>query len=109
MISHILNIHEVWSKIDKRLYATVDKHLRIEATLTSVLFNKTLVFDKALKNTPDMEEAETQLLSFEKGTKSPDDFPDALENCVRKAQFYFTADLQGWGKPLMHRHKRGGW
>ena len=87
----------------------VDKHLRIEATLTSVLFNKTLVFDKALKNTPDMEEAETQLLSFEKGTKSPDDFPDALENCVRKAQFYFTADLQGWGKPLMHRHKRGGW
>ena len=86
----------------------VDKHLRIEATLTSVLFNGTLVFDKALKNNPDMKAAQEQILSFEKGTKSPDDAPDALENCVRKGQLYFSADLESWGKPLIQHHKRGG-
>ncbi|MBB4117871.1 hypothetical protein GGR32_000143 [Mesonia hippocampi] len=86
----------------------VDKHLRIEATLTSVLFNGTLVFGSHLEGTPDMKAAETQLLSFEKGTKSPDDSPDALENGVRKAQFYYTADLKSWGKPTIHQHKRGG-
>ena len=33
----------------------VDKHLRIEATLTSVLFNGTLVFGSHLEGTPDMK------------------------------------------------------
>tara|TARA_R110000823_G_scaffold309594_2_gene433956 strand:- start:3128 stop:4684 length:1557 start_codon:yes stop_codon:yes gene_type:complete len=86
----------------------VDKHLRIEATLTSVLFNGTLVFADYLEGTPDMDAALEQILSFEKGTKGADDSPDALESGVRKAQLYFTADLAGWGKPLIHKHKRGG-
>ncbi|PIB28908.1 hypothetical protein BFP77_08300 [Maribacter sp. 4U21] len=86
----------------------VDKHLRIEATLTSVLFNGTLVFADYLEGTADMNAALEQILSFEKGTKSPDDSPDALENGVRKAQLYFTADLGSWGKPIIHQHKRGG-
>lgn len=86
----------------------IDKHLRIEATLTSVLFNGTLVFNEALKGTADMNAAEEQILSFEKGTRSPDDSPDALESGVRKAQLYFSADLEGWGKPYMEQHKRGG-
>lgn len=86
----------------------VDKHLRIDATLTNVLFNGTLVFDEKLKDTADMKAAEEQILSFEKGTKLPDDAPDSLESGVRKAQLYFSADLKGWGKPLIHQHKRGG-
>lgn len=86
----------------------VDKHLRIDATLTNVLFNATLVFDEDLKGTPDMNAAEEQILAFEKGTTSPDDAPDSLESGVRKAQLYFSADLKGWGKPLIHQHKRGG-
>jgi len=86
----------------------VDKHLRIDATLTNVLFNGTLVFAHYLEGTEDMKRAEEQILSFEKGTKSPDDAPDALEAGVRKAQLYFTADIQKWGKPIIHPHKRGG-
>lgn len=86
----------------------VDKHLRIDATLTNVLFNGTLVFADYLEDTDDMKRAEEQILSFEKGTKSPDDAPDALEAGVRKAQLYFTADIQKWGKPIIHQHKRGG-
>ncbi|MEM8506227.1 MAG: hypothetical protein AAF717_00295 [Bacteroidota bacterium] len=86
----------------------VDKHLRIEATLTMVLFNGTLVFADYLKGTPDFEAALEQILSFEKGTTSPDDSPDSLESGVRKAQRYFTADLQGWGKPLIVQHTRKG-
>lgn len=86
----------------------VDKHLRIDATLTNVLFNGTLVFDKALEGTADMNAAEEQILAFEKGTTNPDDAPDSLESGVRKAQLYFSADLTGWGKPIIHQHKRGG-
>lgn len=86
----------------------VDKHLRIEATLTSVLFNGTLVFADHLKGTADMNAAEEQILSFEKGTKLPDDSPDALENGVRKAQMYFTASAGEWQKPLFGRDQRRG-
>ena len=90
------------------LEQNVDKHLRIDATLTNVLFNGTLVFDQRLEGTADMRAAEEQILSFEKGTKSPDDAPDALESGVRKAQLYFSADLEGWGKPIITHHKRNG-
>lgn len=86
----------------------VDKHLRIEATLTSVLFNGTLVFDRKLKGTADMDAALEQILSFEKGTRSPDDAPDALESGVRKAQMYFTGATGDWSKPLFGRHERKG-
>ena len=64
--------------------AHTDKHLRIQATLTSYLYNGQFTFSKDLQGTPDMSAAETQLLAFEKGSTAPDDFPDALEAAVRK-------------------------
>jgi len=87
----------------------VDKHLRIDATLTNVLFNGTLVFNKELEGTDDMEAAKRQLLSFEKGTKEPDDFPDALESGVRKIQT-FALDFGSGNQtqPLIVKRKRGG-
>ena len=88
----------------------VDKHLRIDATLTNVLFNGTLVFAEYLKDTPDMEAAARQLLSFEKGTKDPDDFPDALESAVRKVQSYIIDySEQTWGSPMIVQRRRGGY
>jgi len=86
----------------------IDKHLRIEAGLTNVLFNGTLVFANYLKDTPDMIAAEEQILSFEKGTRLPDDSPDALERGVNKAQLYFSATGGSFGKPLIVQHKRSG-
>lgn len=88
-----------------------DKHNRIDTTLTNVLFNKTLVFADYLQDTEDMEAAKQQLLSFQKGTTSPDDFPDALENAVRKIQVYA---LEGGGvsentEPLIIPHKAKGY
>lgn len=87
-----------------------DKHNRIDTTLTNVLFNGTLVFAEYLKDTPDMKAAEQQLLAFQKGTTSPDDFPDALENAVRKVQTYA---MQGGGitdntTPLIVPRTTGG-
>lgn len=67
----------------------IDKHLRIEATVTNVMFNRKLVFDKRLQNTPDFEAAKNQLLGFEKSTKAHDDFPDTLECGIRLGQSYF--------------------
>ena len=64
----------------------IDKHIRIEATLTGVLFNRQLVFDDALRSLPDTQRAIEQLLLFERGSKAHDDFPDALETAVRLCQ-----------------------
>lgn len=66
-----------------------DKHIRIEATLTDVFFNKILLIRKEIKDTNDWEIAQEQILSFEKGTKAHDDFPDTLENAVRLGRSYF--------------------
>ena len=74
--------------------AATDKHLRIQATLTSYLHNSQLCFAQSLKNTPDMDAGLTQLLAFEKGSGAPDDFPDALEAAVRLCARHFPA-IQG--------------
>lgn len=86
-----------------------DKHNRIDTTLANVLFNGTLVFDEALKGTIDMEAAKQQLLGFEKGTTEPDDFPDALENAVRKAQFACMDITESLASATIVQHKRGGY
>ncbi|MFK7033183.1 hypothetical protein [Flavobacterium oreochromis] len=86
----------------------LDKHLRIEATLTSVLFNGLLQFDETLKNQSDYKTAIDQLLSFEKGTKAHDDFPDTLENAVRLAQKYYGYSENNSAsslKPLIGKRK----
>lgn len=62
---------------------------------------------ETLRSFATLKASETHVLSFEKGTNSPDDSPDSLENGVRKVQFYYTADLKSWGKPTIHQHKRG--
>ena len=90
--------------------ATIDKYLRIEATLTNVFFNRTLTFAEHLKDSPDFKAAETQLLAFEKGSKEHDDFPDTLEAGVRlmtKHAWNGTDDSDS--KPIIHKHKRKGY
>ena len=87
----------------------VDKHLRIDATLTNVLFNGTLTFCNSLEGTPDMDAALQQILSFEKGTRLPDDFPDALESGVRKIQlFAVDHSTNEWARPTIVKRSRGG-
>jgi len=88
----------------------VDKHIRIEATLTNVLFNRKIVFDQRLKDDPDFENAKNQLLGFEKSTKAHDDFPDTLEAAVRLGQLYFGnngLDTEG-SEPVFIKTKRAG-
>lgn len=73
-------------------HVNTDKHMRIEATLTDVLFNGLLIWDKDLKELPDTKNALNQLLSFEKNTKGHDDFPDTLEGAVRIGRSNFSLD-----------------
>jgi phage terminase large subunit-like protein len=104
------------STAEREKYASVplpnhtnsDKHIRIEATLTDVFFNKLIVINDKLKDTADWDEAQDQILSFEKGTKAHDDFPDTLENAVRLGRNYFgysQTDSQGT-RPVIGKHKR---
>lgn len=93
-------------------HVSTDKHMRIEATLVDVFFNGLLVFDERLKDTPDMDAALVQLLSFEKGTTSNDDFPDTLEAAVRIGRSMFSyleeTDNSGGNKPtFIPTPKRG--
>jgi phage terminase large subunit-like protein len=90
--------------------ARIDKHARIEATLTNALFNGLLVFDQRLQDDPDLNTGMNQLLGFEKGTRGHDDFPDVLEAGVRIGQRLFSVSGQreGSGRILLSKHKRGG-
>lgn len=88
-------------------HTSTDKHLRIEATLTDVFFNKLIVINKALKDTHDWDKASEQVLSFEKGTKAHDDFPDTLENAVRLGRTYFgySSTQEGTARPFIGKKK----
>jgi len=88
----------------------VDKHLRIEITLVSMFFSGQIVFNEDLKGTPDFDAAKDQLLSFEKGTSSPDDFPDTLECAIRQGQKIFSDGDQETGlrKPIIIEIERTG-
>lgn len=64
---------------DKR--SKPNKVARIEAT--APLFERGLViYDKRLKQSPDMQEALDQLLAFQAGSRFHDDFPDAQEGAI---------------------------
>lgn len=91
-------------------YVNTDKHLRIEATLTDVLFNGLLVVSQHLKDTPDWENGLNQLLSFEKGMSGHDDFPDTLEAAVRigRQNFSLGGKLYSEERPTFRARKRGG-
>jgi predicted phage terminase large subunit-like protein len=85
-----------------------DKHLRIEATLVNVLMNGTLLINEDLKENPDWATARNQLLSFQKGTRAHDDFPDTLERAVAMIQTNYM-----WGvetcAPIIGKRKVKGY
>lgn len=62
-----------------------DKYFRIEGTLEPIHRDGDLIFDEKLKDTPDMERAEDQMLDVSPSSKLMD-FPDALEGGVHKLQ-----------------------
>ena len=88
----------------------LDKHLRIEATLTNLLFYGTLVFSSKLEGTTDWKTAKRQILTFQKGTKAHDDFPDALECACRLIVEYFgiTAENIDEFEPMFDEFSRDG-
>ena len=86
--------------------ANTDKHLRIQATLTSYLHNGQLRFSQRLKNTPDMDAGLTQLFAFEKGSTAHDDFPDALEAAVRLCAYHFSLNTAAlWQTPIIGKRE----
>lgn len=92
-------------------HVSTDKHLRIEATLTDVLFNGLLIWDEKLKDTPDHKRAIDQLLSFEKQTTAHDDYPDTLEGAVRIGRQSFAMskeDTMMGGALIGHRSRTKG-
>jgi hypothetical protein len=60
-----------------------DKLARIE-NLVPLFERKLLMFDQNIKDRPDTELAIDHLLAVEKGSRTPDDFPDALEGAIYK-------------------------
>lgn len=70
--------------------------------------NGQLLINEDLKGNPDWDTARNQLLSFQKGTKAHDDFPDTLERAVSMVQKNYT-----WGvdtcTPIIGKRKVKGW
>lgn len=89
-------------------HASVDKYLRIEATLMNLLFNRRLAFADYLRENVDCKQGVEQLLVFEKGSKAHDDFPDTLEAAARLIQMY-SYDEDVAFTPVLPPHKRKGY
>ncbi len=92
--------------------STVDKYIKMDTTLVSVLITGLLDFSEDLEQNPDWEEAKAQMLNFEKGGKYPVDFPDALTDAILKAQEYLngsSTDDNTTTKPIIGKQKRGGY
>ncbi len=92
-------------------HASGDKHEKIVATLTEAWFNGFLTFDEKLKDTEDMDKAIEHILAFEKGTSTPDDILDALEQTVRKSRMLFgtsTSTDNSSRKAIIKKRSRGG-
>ncbi|MCT2563959.1 hypothetical protein [Chryseobacterium herbae] len=70
-------------------HASGDKHDKIDATLTGTFMKGLITFDERLKGTIDMDNTFEHITAFEKGTTSPDDVLDVLEQCVRKGRLLF--------------------
>jgi hypothetical protein len=62
-----------------------DKFYRIEGTLEPIHRNGDLIWDEKLKDTPDMERMEDQMLDVSPSSKTMDG-PDAVEGAVHKLQ-----------------------
>lgn len=62
--------------------STIDKYIKIETTLIASMLSGVLSFSDQLLHNPDFIEAKAQMLNFDKGTKYPIDFPDALADAI---------------------------
>ncbi|MCL1821939.1 MAG: hypothetical protein FWG22_03855 [Prolixibacteraceae bacterium] len=94
--------------------STVDKYIKIDTTLVSVLITGLLDFSEELERNPDWEEAKAQMLNFEKGGKYPVDFPDALTDAILKAQEYLNDETANDGSgsltaPVIGKRNIGGY
>lgn len=78
-----------------------DKFNKIDTVLVSALASGVLDFSEDLELNGDWEEAQAQMLNFEKGGKYPIDFPDALSDAIIQitAQFNFEEE-QTDNKPV---------
>lgn len=80
-----------------------DKFQRIESI--SPFFERGSVWiNQAIKNSADWDKAQEQLLSIEKGSRFPDDFPDALEGAVWQLQH--ISRLQSAPAPMLIKRVR---
>jgi hypothetical protein len=78
-----------------------NKFTRIESTLTSPFLNNEIYFASYLEHDADCLEAVNQLLAFEQGSNSHDDFPDALEGAI----FKLMRSTAGTGEEAIGRVK----
>ncbi len=89
--------------------SVTDKFTKIDSVLVSTLLSGVLNFSEDLLENPDWTEAENQMLNFEKGSKYPVDFPDALTDAIIQAQNYMNYGEQEENKPIIGKIKRGGY
>jgi hypothetical protein len=89
--------------------SVTDKFTKIDSVLVSSLLSGVLNFSEDLLENPDWEEAQNQMLNFEKGGSYPVDFPDSLTDAIIKAQDYLSIGEQEDSKPIIGKRKRGGY
>jgi hypothetical protein len=92
--------------------SSVDKYVKIDTVLIGALISGVLVFSRELEHNPDWPEAKAQMLNFEKGSKYPVDFPDALSDLIIQLQEFVSAfgteELGGFA-PIIKKRELGGY
>ena len=86
-----------------------DKFTKIDTVLVSALLSGVLNFSEDLLENADWDEAQNQILNFEKGGNYPVDFPDALTDAIIMAQNYITIGEAEENKPIIKKKKLGGY
>jgi len=86
-----------------------DKFTKIDTVLVGALTSGILSFSEDLEQNPDWADAKEQLLNFEKGSKFPVDFPDALTDAIIQAQNYVNLTGEEDAPPVFGKRKRGGY
>lgn len=91
---------------------STDKYIKISTILGSAFGGGKLAFSEDLQNNPDWEDAQFQLLSFEKGSKIHDDWPDSFAECMQQVQLLYSLsddDCNNTPKVIIKQRKRGGY
>lgn len=95
------------SIIPQPTHNSTDKYTKISITLGSALISGQLFFSEKILDHPDWNEASHQLFSFEKGSKTHDDFPDALSEAIGNARANYSAEYTGSSfRPIIGTRKR---